>query len=223
MKTVTLSGSPRANVGKTDATALRNKGFVPCVIYGGKEQVHFYADQREFKNVIYTPDTNLVEVTLGDKKYRTILQEAQFHKISDTLIHADFLEVTDSKPITVQLPVKITGAQPEGVKNGGILIQNMRKLKVNGLISKMPQRIELNAEKLDIGKSISAGEIKLDGITILHPNNISVVSVQTTRSVVEETTTAASTTAAATTATPAATTATPAAATTAAPAADKKK
>ncbi len=223
MKTVSLSGSLRASVGKTDATAIRNKGCVPCVIYGGKEQVHFYADQREFKNVIYTPDTNLVEIALGDKKYKTILQEAQFHKINDKLIHADFLEVSEDKPVTLQLPVKIVGGQAEGVKNGGILILNMRKLKVHGLISKMPQRIELNAEKLDIGKSISAGEIKLDGITILHPKNISVVSVQTTRAAVEETTTSAvATDATAATATPGATPAATPAATTPPPA-DKKK
>jgi len=216
MKTVSLSGSPRANVGKTDATALRNKGLVPCVIYGGKEQTHFFADAREFKDVIYTPDTNLVEIDVEGKKFKAVLQEAQFHKINDKLIHADFLEVIDGKPVTVQVPVKLIGAQPEGVKNGGVLVLKMRKLKVKGLVEKIPERIVLNPEKLDIGKSISAGDIKIDGITILHPKNISVVGVQTTRAVVEETPVAAVTTA---TATPA----TPAAATTAAPAAEKKK
>ena len=218
MKTVTLSGSLRASVGKTDATALRNKGMVPCVIYGGKEQLHFFADQREFKNVIYTPDTNLVEIKLGDKSFKTVLQEAQFHKINDKLIHADFLEVTDDKPVTVQLPVKITGTQPEGVKNGGILVLNLRKLKVKGLLSKFPQRIEVNAEKLDIGKSISAGEIQIEGISILHPKNISVVSIITSRAVIEEVVAAPVTTAVAT-ATPVAgvTPATPAAATTTTP------
>lgn len=91
MKTVSLSGSPRANVGKTDAAALRKQGRVPCVIYGAGEQTHFSADSRDFKNIIFTPETNLVEVNVDGKKYRTVLQEAQYHKINDRLIHADFL------------------------------------------------------------------------------------------------------------------------------------
>ena len=179
MKTVSLSGSPRANVGKTDATALRAKGMVPCVIYGAGKQIHFSADSRHFKNIIYTPNTNIVEITIDGNTYKTVLQEAQFHRIKDTLIHADFLEVVDSKPVTVQLPVKTVG-QSAGVKAGGKLNIKLRKLKVRGLISKLPEHIELNIENLSIGKSIAAGDIQLDGISILHPKNISVVSVDTT-------------------------------------------
>lgn len=204
MKTVSLSGSPRANVGKTDAASLRAKGQVPCVIYGGSEQIHFYADERAFKNIIYTPDTNLVNISVDGKNFLAVLQEAQFHKINDKLIHADFLQVIEGKPVTVQIPVKTVG-QSQGVKDGGKLNVKMRKLKVKGLVNKLPERIELNIENLGIGKSISVGEIKIDGITILHPSNISVVSVQTTRNVAAEET-----------ATPAATTATPAATTAAA-------
>ncbi|MDI9341259.1 MAG: 50S ribosomal protein L25/general stress protein Ctc [Sediminibacterium sp.] len=183
MKTVTLSGSPRASVGKVNANTLRRSGQIPCVIYGGGEQIHFSADERHFKDIIYTPDTNLVEVDVEGKKYRTILQEAQFHKVNDKLIHADFLLVDDSKPVTVQVPVKTVG-QSEGVKAGGKLVLKMRKIKVRGLVSKLPERIELNIEKLAIGKSISVGDIEIDGLTLLHPKNISVVSVQTTRNVV---------------------------------------
>jgi len=183
MKTVQLSGSPRANVGKVDAKVLRTKGHVPCVIYGLGEQIHFSADERAFKNIIFTPDTNIVEVEVAGKKYRTILQEAQYHKINDKLIHADFLQVTEDKPVSVQIPVKTVG-QSEGVKAGGKLVVKLRKLKVRGLISKIPEFIELNIEKLAIGKSISAGDIQVDGLTLLHPKNISVVSVQTTRNVV---------------------------------------
>ncbi len=206
MKTVSLSGSLRANVGKVDATAVRAKGHVPCVIYGAGEQIHFSADIRDFKNIIFTPDTNLVEVNIDGKKYLTVLQEAQYHKLNDKLIHADFLAVSADKPVSVQLPVKTVG-QAEGVKAGGKMIVKMRKLKVKGLISKLPESIELNVEKLAIGKSISAGDINIDGITVLHPKNISVISVETTRAaVVEEPAKTATTTA-----TPAATTATPAA------------
>jgi large subunit ribosomal protein L25 len=185
MKTVSLSGSPRADVGKTDATALRNTGRVPCVIYGAGQQVHFSADIRHFKNIIYTPATNIVNVEVGDKTYRTVLQEAQFHKINDNLIHADFLEIVEDKPLTVKLPV-VTVGQSEGVKAGGKLNIKLRKLKVRGLISAMPEHIELNIDKLVIGKSISAGDIQLEGISVLHPANISVVSVDATRASVSE-------------------------------------
>ena len=180
MKTVSLSGSPRANVGKVDAAALRAQGLVPCVIYGAGEQIHFSADARHFKDIIYTPDTNLVDVTVNGKTYKTILQEAQFHRLTDNLIHADFLQVTESKPVVVKLPVKAVG-QAEGVKAGGKLNIKLRKLKVRGLISKLPESINLNVEGLGIGKAIAAGDISIDGITILHPKNISVISVDTTR------------------------------------------
>lgn len=185
MKTVSLSGSPRANVGKTDATAVRAAGRVPCVIYGAGEQVHFSADIRHFKNIIFTPETNLVDITVDGKTYKTVLQEAQYHRINDQLIHADFLQVTETKPVSVSLPVKTVG-QSEGVKAGGKLTVKLRKLKVRGLISKLPEYIELNIEKLAIGKAITAGDINIDGITLLHPKNISVISVNTTRAAVEE-------------------------------------
>ncbi|MBK9283124.1 MAG: 50S ribosomal protein L25/general stress protein Ctc [Sphingobacteriaceae bacterium] len=197
MKTVSLSGSPRANVGKTDANALRAAGRVPCVIYGNGSQIHFSADERHFKEIIYTPETNLVEIEVEGKKYRTVLQEAQYHKINDRLIHADFLQVEDNKPVTVSLPI-ITKGQAEGVKAGGRLVIKMRKLKVRGLVSKLPAVVELDVEPLKIGKSIAAGDIKMDGITVLHPANVSVISVQTQRAAVEEVVAAPTTTAAAT-------------------------
>lgn len=195
MKTVSLSGSPRANVGKVDAKAIRAKGHVPCVIYGAGEQIHFSADIRHFKNIIFTPETNLVNIEIEGKNYRTVLQEAQYHKINDLLIHADFLLVSEDKPVTVQLPVKTVGTS-EGVKAGGKLNVKLRKVKVRGLISKLPESIDLNIEKLAIGKSISAGDINIDGITLLHPKNISIVSVDTTRNVTVEEPAAAAKTAA---------------------------
>ena len=221
MKTVSLSGSPRANVGKSDANALRAKGHVPCVIYGGGEQIHFSADERAFRDIIYTPDTNIVDINIDGKNYKTVLQESQYHKITDKLIHADFLQIVEGKPVTVQLPVKTVG-QAEGVKDGGKLYVRLRKLKVKGLINKLPERVELNIEKLTIGKSIAAGDIKIDGVTILHPKNVSVVSVQVTRQVaVEET---AAPVAGATTTPAAGATTTPAAGAKAAtPAKDDKK
>jgi large subunit ribosomal protein L25 len=158
---------------------------VPCVIYGGNEQIHFHADERSFKPIIFTPNAHIVEINLDGKVYKTVLQEAQYHKINDNLIHADFLMVTADKPVTVKLPVKATG-QSEGVKAGGKLNVKMRKLKVRGLIAHLPESIDLSIDKLGIGKSISVGDINIDGITILHPKNISVISVDTTRNVFTE-------------------------------------
>lgn len=158
--------------------------MVPCVIYGAGEQIHFSADERHFKDIIFTPQTSIVSVEVDGKSYKTVLQETQYHKISDRLIHADFLQISETKPVTVHLPVKTVG-QSEGVKAGGKLNLKLRKLKVRGLISKLPEYIELDITGLVIGKSISAGDINIEGITLLHPKNISVVSVDTTRAVAQ--------------------------------------
>ena len=186
MKAVQLSGSPRANVGKVDAKAVREKGFVPCVIYGGKEQIHFQADERAFKPIIFTPNAHIVEVNLDGKVYRTVLQEAQYHKITDRLIHADFLEIVDGKPVTANIPVVIVG-QSEGVKKGGKLVLKVRKLKARGLADKLPDTIEIDITKLDIGGSIAVGDIQVEGATLLNAKNVSVVSIATTRAVAAKT------------------------------------
>lgn len=185
MKSVTLSGSLRTNVGKVNAKEVREKGNVPCVIYGGKEQIHFEADIRAFKPVIFTPNAHIVEIDLGGKVYKTVLQEAQYHKINDQLIHADFLEIVDGKPVTANIPVVITG-QSDGVKKGGKLVVKMRKLKARGIADKLPDTIEIDITKLDIGDSIAVGDINVKDTTLLNAKNVSVVSVVTTRAVAAE-------------------------------------
>jgi large subunit ribosomal protein L25 len=182
MKSVKLSGSPRVNVGKVDAKAIREKGHVPCVIYGGKEQIHFHADIRAFKPVIFTPNAHIVEIDLDGKVYKTVLQEAQYHKINDQLIHADFLEIVEGKPVTANIPIVIVG-QSEGVKKGGKLVVKLRKLKVRGIADKLPDTIEIDISKLDIGDSIAVGDINVKDTTLLNAKNVSVVSVTTTRAV----------------------------------------
>jgi large subunit ribosomal protein L25 len=185
MKSVTLRGSLRANVGKVDAKAIREKGNVPCVIYGGKEQIHFEADIRAFKPVIFTPNAHIVEVNLDGKVYKTVLQDAQYHKINDKLIHADFLEIVEGKPVTANIPVVLTG-QSEGVKKGGKLVLKLRKLKARGLANELPDSIDIAIDKLDIGDGIAVGDIEIKGVTLLNAKNVSVVSVQTTRAVAAE-------------------------------------
>ncbi|MBK6833315.1 MAG: 50S ribosomal protein L25/general stress protein Ctc [Bacteroidetes bacterium] len=184
MKIVALSGSTRASVGSVNATALRNEGKVPCVIYGGKEQIHFSALEKDFKTIIFTPDACQVEVNIDGKKYLTILQETQFHRLTDRLIHADFLEIVEGKPLTMQIPVKTVGTS-EGVRAGGKLTIKLRKLKVRGLANKLPDTIDINIEKLVIGKSVTVGEINIEGVELLNAKNVSVVSVNTTRAVAQ--------------------------------------
>lgn len=190
MKTVTLSGSPRTNEGKVDAKHLRNTGKVPCVLYGGKEQTHFSADERDFKHIIYTPEICFVEIDMNGKKTKAILQEAQYHKITDKLIHVDFLEIVEGKPVTMQVPVKLHG-QSEGVKAGGKLNFKQRMVKVRGLADKLPDQIDINIEKIQVGKGISIADLKMEGVEFLQAPNVSVVSVNMARTVVEETPTAA--------------------------------
>ena len=186
MRTVSLSGSLRTNVGSKDAAQLRAKGQVPCVIYGGKEQIHFHVEEKAFKPIIFTPEACVVNITVGGKEYHTTLQATQFHKITDGLLHADFLEIIPGKPVTMSIPVKLHG-QSQGVKDGGKLVLKFRKMNLRGLIEKMPQYVDINIENLGIGKSITPSDIKIEGITFLHPENISIVSVASTRNVVEET------------------------------------
>jgi large subunit ribosomal protein L25 len=185
MKSVSISGSPRVNVGKTDATALRNAKQVPCVLYGGKEQVHFSVLEADFKNLIYTPSVNTVNLDIAGKKYNAILQEAQFHSVKDNLLHVDFLEIVAGKPVTMNIPVRTTGTSP-GVRNGGKLNKKLKTLRVKGLVEKMPDTIDVAIDNLEIGQGIRVSDIKLDGLTFLNAQNITVVSVQITRAVAAE-------------------------------------
>lgn len=202
MKSVSISGSLRANVGKTDATALRNAKQVPCVLYGGKEQVHFAVAEAAFKDLIYTPEVKTVKLDIGGKNFHAILQEAQYHRVHDHLLHVDFLEIVDGKPVVMNIPVKTTGVSP-GVRAGGKLNKKLKTLKVRGLVEKMPDTISIDISKLEINDSVRVGDINIDGLTMLNAENVTVVSVQVTRQVAAEPT-AATTTAAATPAAPAA-------------------
>ena len=203
MKSVSISGSPRANVGKTDATALRNAKRVPCVLYGGKEQVHFSVLEADFKDLIYTPNVNTVDLDVEGKKFKAILQEAQFHTVKDNLLHVDFLEIIAGKPVTMSIPVKTTGTSP-GVRNGGKLNKKLKTLRVKGLVEKMPDTIDIAIDTLEIGDGVRVGDLKIDGLTFLNAENVTVVNVQVTRVAVEEPKTAAPVAAAATAAAPAA-------------------
>ena len=143
MQTVSLSGSPRENVGKKDAKALRQKGLVPCVLYGGEKQVHFVLDERDFAKIVYTPETYLVKITLDGEEIETLLQDIQYHPVTDKILHADFLEVFTDKPIRVAIPVHAVGDAP-GVMKGGSLNLILRKLVVRGFAKDIPDGIDID-------------------------------------------------------------------------------
>jgi len=180
MKVVSLSGSPRENVGKKDAKALRSAGLVPCVLYGSGEQVHFSAEAVQVDKLIYTPEVYKVDLDINGRKSQAIIQEVQQNPLTDDIIHVDFLELDENKPVKISLPVRIKGIAP-GVTSGGKLQQVFRKLKLAGLPKDMPADITLDISKLEIGDAIRVKHIEIPGVQLLDPANAVVVSVKMAR------------------------------------------
>ena len=180
MKSVSISGSLRENVGKKDARAQRNQGMIPCVIYGGKDQKMFVVDERQFKNLIYTPEVRYAEVNIDGDVRKAIVQETQFHAITDKLMHVDFLEVVDGKPITIEIPLKITGTSP-GVLKGGLLKKRVRKLKVRGLLENIPEEIMSDISNLEINDMTKIGDVHIDNLEIVDNPNKVIIQVVPTR------------------------------------------
>jgi len=180
MKTLQITGTLRKELGKKDAVRLRKSNNVPCVLYGGKENIHFYTHENSFLKLIYTEDVHLVNINLNGKQYSTLLKDIQFHPVTDRVIHADFIEVSEDKPVTVSLPVRVTG-DSVGVKAGGKLRINKRYLTVKSLIKNIPDHITVDITDLKIHDSIKVGDISIPDVEILEPKNVSVVNIVTSR------------------------------------------
>ncbi len=185
MKTVSLSGSLRENVGSKDAKHLRNEARVPGVIYGNGENVHFHVKETELNKLVFTPDVNFIGIELDGKEYKAIFKEIQFHPVTDRITHFDLLAVTEEKIIDIALPVRLVGNSP-GVLNGGKLRQNYRKLKVKALAKDLPEFIELDISPLRIGMSIRLGEIEIPNVTLVGDMRDVAVSVKTSRNAVAD-------------------------------------
>ncbi len=196
MKTINLTGSLRTKNGKKDAMHIRREAKVPCILYGGKEQVTFSVIEKDFKPLVYTPEIHTVKLSIEGKEFDAILQDIQYHPLKDSIIHADFLQIMPGKAVTMNVPVQTTGAAP-GVKAGGKLQKKLRTVRVKGPVEKMPEVVKVDVSKLEIGQSVRIGDLKYDGMTFLQAPNITVVGVRITRNVVEETPAAGATTAAA--------------------------
>ncbi len=187
MKSLTINASQRESVGKKATKALRNAGQVPCVIYGGDTITHFAAPEIAFKNLVYTPDVHTVVIALDNgTSINVILQDIQFHPVTDKILHIDFIEIFDDKPITMEIPFKTTG-NARGVQAGGVLRFNLRRIKVKGLAAKLPDVIEGDITNLRIGNKLYVTDVASEDFTILHPDNTVICQVKTSRTAVADT------------------------------------
>jgi large subunit ribosomal protein L25 len=180
MKSIAISGSLRENVGKRDAKELRYEGKVPAVLYGGKNQLHFSVVASDLRDLIYTPDVNFVDLDVAGSKAKAIVQDIQFHPLTEKIVHIDFLELNDKKPVIMQVPVKLTGTSP-GVKVGGKLVQKLRSLRVKALPQDLPQFVEVSLAALEVGKSVRVGELKFNKFEISNNPEDTIVSVTMSR------------------------------------------
>ncbi|MCC6385196.1 MAG: 50S ribosomal protein L25/general stress protein Ctc [Bacteroidia bacterium] len=196
MKAITIKGTIRKEISKQEIKELRNNKQVICVLYGGEKNVHFSADSLQFRQLVYTPDVHIVNLEIDGNTYQTIMKDIQFHPIHDTILHVDFLEISPDKEVEIHVPVKLSGAS-EGVKEGGKLLQKMRKIRISALPAVLPDNIEIDITPLKIGDSVRIGNLKKEGVTFLDSTNNIVVGVRVTRAVVEETPTVAPVTGAA--------------------------
>jgi large subunit ribosomal protein L25 len=180
MKSITIKGSERENVGKKATKAVRDAGMVPCVIYGGNQPVHFVADERAFKDLVYTPNAHTVVVELNGTSTNVIMQDIQFHPVSDKILHIDFFQLSDDKEIVMEVPVKITGTSP-GVLLGGVLRLNQRRLKVKALPKNLPDFIEASISELQMGNKLYVTKLETNNFKLMHPDNTVVCQVRISR------------------------------------------
>ena len=182
MKHIELKGQIREAGNKAAVKAVRRAGHVPCNIYGlGMENILFTIDAQDLKTITHTPNSYIVDLELNDgKKFFAVLHEVQYHPVSDEALHVDFLAVCEEKPVTIEVPVKVTG-HSEGVKMGGKLLVSSRKLRVSAMMDKLPDVLEVDSTHLMIGKQIVAGDLNFDGVTIVSPKATIICSVRPTR------------------------------------------
>jgi large subunit ribosomal protein L25 len=180
MKTIEIKGLLRTELGKKSSKQIRKTGNVPCVIYGKKENIHFHAHENSFKNLVYTAEAHLVKLTIEDKEYRAVLKDMQFHPVKDNILHADFMEVFDNKPVVISIPIKVSG-DSVGVIAGGKLAIKKRTLKVKGLAADLPEFLPIDITDLKIHESIKVGDLSFGKIELLDPKKSMVLTIATSR------------------------------------------
>jgi len=180
MKSITIQGTKRESVGKKSTKALRDAELVPCVVYGGEETLNFSAEERAFKGLVYTPEAHTVSIEVDGKTIPAVLQDIQFHPLTDKILHVDFYQLSEDKPVIMEVPVKLTG-RSKGVVAGGALRQSFRKLKVKAIPANLPDEIVVDITPLKIGSKLYVGDIKTQGFSFMHPDNAVVVAVKMAR------------------------------------------
>jgi large subunit ribosomal protein L25 len=180
MKSIAISGSPRENVGKRDAKELRYQSLVPAVLYGGPTQTHFAVSAADLKTVVYTPVVHFIDLQIAGVTSQAIIKDLQFHPLTEQILHVDFLLLDPKKPVTIEIPIKLTGTSP-GVKTGGKLVQKLRKLRIKALPKDHLDTIDVSIDTLEVGKSVKVSDIKVDKLTITNAIEDTIVSVTTSR------------------------------------------
>jgi large subunit ribosomal protein L25 len=180
MKSIELKGTIREKVGKASSKTIRAAEQVPCILYGGKDLVYFSVIEKDLKHILYTPKVCLVALDVNGKKYTAKIQDIQFHPVTDGVNHIDFYEVSADKKITMDIPVLTTGSSV-GVREGGRLIQDRRKVKVRGLVKNIPDDITIDITDMIIGKSVKVGDLVSKNLEFLDLKHTPVVSVKVTR------------------------------------------
>jgi len=185
MKTLEIKGSLRTDLGKKSSKNTRKEGNVPCVIYGKEQNIHFHTHENNFKNLVYTPSAHIVNLNLDGKEYKVVLQDIQFHPVTDKITHVDFIEIFDNKPIVISLPIKVTG-DSVGVKAGGKLRIKKRHLKVRGFANDIPEFLLIDITDVKIHHSVKVGDLSYDKIELIDSNITTILSVATSRVVQKE-------------------------------------
>ncbi len=180
MKTLEIKGQKRADYGKKATKAVRREERIPCVIYGGGESLPFSIDVKELKQLIYTPNSYIINFDIDGEKVTGVMREVQFHPVREEILHIDFYKVVPGKPVAVDVPVRLTG-NSEGVKAGGKLMLNKRKLRIQGEMNKLPDEILIDVTDLGLGKTIFVGDIQSDDYVLLTPPTTAVCAVKMTR------------------------------------------
>ncbi len=182
MKSITIKGTKRKELGKSSSKKLRNEGNVPCVLYGDAEPIHFYSNETDFKKLVYTPNAHTVNIELYEKnKFNAIMQDIQFHPLTDRIVHIDFYQLSDDKEVSIDIPVRLEGQAPGVLNSGGMLTRNKRKLKVRALPKNLPDYILADISNLELGDKIYTSDLKNDLYTFLHSDSTVVSQVITSR------------------------------------------
>lgn len=180
MKTIEIKGSFRKELGKKSSKQIRKTGNVPCVIYGKEKNIHFHAHENSFKHLVYTPEAHLVKLSIEDKEYRAVLKDMQFHPVSDKILHADFMEILENKPVVINIPVKVTG-DSVGVIAGGKLVIKRRSLKAKGLADDLPEFLSIDITKLKIHESLKVSDLGYPKLELLDQKKSMVLTIATSR------------------------------------------